>query len=323
MPSTDLATVRRRPFILEPGEHLLLEPDPIQVMANFGHLVRETGLSPEDLTSCRLASLPMPVGPPRRWPGLRPEMAWLPLLWLPPHLTERKLYVVADDGFARSVPPSMAGAAGVRREEDEEWVLRVCLELTVSGLYDAESGTFLDVMDYIGIDVDSAEGRARVATWLGGAADDDLDLFSTGLELDGVIKSQTDPDWALNEAIVNYGHFVNCAWAFGSESLVDSLDDLKAALRTGEAAMDDARSLADTVCLAAAIWLVDLPIPESAASELSEGAWWLERQSEVLQYEGGPDVFIEDYVDVAIERLAETRDATLPLAKEYLGQPAS
>lgn len=317
-PTTPIAA-RRRPFILEPGEHLLLEVDPIRVMVNFGRTVEETGISPKSLTSCRLAALPLPKGSARSWPGVRPEMLWLPLLWLPPHLAEPKCFVV-EDGLARSVPSSMKDAAGVSVESDEEWVLRVCLELTAAGFYDPDSGTFLDVMDYIGIDVDTLDGQMRVAAWLGGSSDDDLDLLATGLELESNIKSSTDPDWGLNEALANHGNFVNCVYAYGSESLVDSLVELKTALGAGQATFDNARSLVETVCMAAATWMEDIPLQDEDGDEDSEGLWWFDRQVAVQRFTGSLDELVADYLDPAIERLSEIRDAAMPLAERYLGE---
>jgi hypothetical protein len=87
----------------------------------------------------------------------------------------------------------------VKRESEEEWMVRVSLELTASGFYDTDTATFLDVMDWIHIDVDTEAGRRRIADWLAGVSDDDLDLFATGLELEGHLKSSNSPDWALNE----------------------------------------------------------------------------------------------------------------------------
>lgn len=43
---------------------------------------------------CRLAALPIPIGTVRDWPDVRPEMLWLPLLWLPPKLAEPQHFAV-------------------------------------------------------------------------------------------------------------------------------------------------------------------------------------------------------------------------------------
>ena len=318
-------TFRRRHFLLEPGDTLLLEPDPIRVMVNFGRFAEATGVPSSSLATSRLCALPVPLGGIRSWPEVRLETAWLPLLWLPPHLAEHKRYVVGDDGLAHSVTSAGSGAREVYEESDEEWMVRVALELTASGFYDAETGTFLDVMDFIGIDVDTTEGQERLRAWLAGGRDDDLDLFATGLELEGHLKSSSEPDWALNEAIVSRGHLVNCAYATGTESLVEALVELKEALAGGQAALEDAKVLVETVCLGASTWLEDLPLAEGApgANVEPEDVWWLERGEEAKAFDGDVDGFVADVIDPLAERLNEVHEAALPLAESYLGGDTS
>ena len=317
---TTTTTFRRRPFLLEPGDPLLLEPDPIRVMVNFGRFAEATGVPASSLVTSRLCALALPIGQIRDWPGVRPDAAWLPLLWLPPHLAERKSYVVGDDGLAHAVTSAGSGATEVMEESEEEWAVRVALELTASGFYDTESGTFVDVMDFIGIDVDTESGQDRLAAWLAGGQDDDLDLFATGLELEGHLKSTTEPDWALNEVIVSREHLVHCAYAAGTESLVGTLSELKEALATDRASLDDAKSLVVTVCIAAASWLEDLPLEEIGDSTEPEDVWWLERAGEAEVFAGDLASFVEDHLDVAMERLTEIHDATQPLADAYLNE---
>ncbi len=316
-------TFRRRPFLLEPGDTLLLEPDPIRVMVNFGRFAEETGIPTSNLVTSRLCALPVPTGNIRSWPQVRPEATFLPLLWLPPHLAERKSYVIGDDGFAHAINAVDAGQREVYEESDENWVARVALELTAAGFYDTSSATWLDVMALIGIDLDTDEGLERVRSWLGGASDDDLDLLATGLELEGHLRSTTEPDWALNEVIVDRANLVNCAYAAGTEALIDTLVELKAALDAGEANLADAQTLLETVCLGAASWLEDLPLEETAGEQsVSEDEWWIERGANAHDFDGDVSRFVTEHLDVAITRLREINEVVRPLADAYLAEAA-
>ena len=198
-------------------------------------------------------------------------------------------------------------------------MVRVSLELTASGFYDTETATFLDVMDYIHIDVDTNEARKRIKAWLGGRSDDDLDLFATGLELEGHLKSSREPDWALNEVRANYWQLVNCAYAAGTESLIGTLDDLKETISSGRATTQKAQMIVATVCYAAAMWLEDLPLKANDSQDAgSESTWWLARASEAERFDGAMSAFVANHVDFARARLAEIYEATQPLVEEYL-----
>ena len=319
-------TFRRRPFLLEPGDTLLLEPDPIRVMVNFGRFVEETGVPADVLRSSRLTALPLPTGKIRDCPGVRPEMAWLPLLWLPPHLARQKTYAVGEDGLAHTVSSAGAGGREVYEESEEEWAVRVALELSAAGFYDATTGTFLDVMDLVGIDIDVPAGLGRVREWLAGGPDDDLDLLATGLELEGHLRSTSEPDWALNEAIVNREHLVHCAYAAGTEALVDTLDELSGALAAGRAELEEAKTLFETVCIGAASWLDDLPLEDASAGRdevVPEDVYWLELAEDAGRFVGAPERFVEEHLRSARARLVEICDATRPLADAYLAEAAS
>ena len=316
-------TFRRRPFLLEPGDTLLLEPDPIRVMVNFGRFAEETGVPTSSLVTSRLCALPVPTGSIRSWPRVSAEATFLPLLWLPPHLAERKTYVIGDDGLAHAVASAEAGRSDVYEESEEEWAVRVALELSAAGFYDAESATFLDVMALVGIDLDTDEGLERVRSWLGGASDDDLDLLATGLELEGHLRSATEPDWALNEVILDRANLVNCAYAAGTETLTETLVELENAIEAGDASLSDAKTLLETVCLGAASWLEDLPLEEAAGEEaMSEDEWWLEQGAKAHNFDGDVAHFVAEHLDVAIVRLREINEIVRPLADDYLAMAA-
>lgn len=315
-------TFRRKPFILVPGDPLILDSDPIDVILDFGRFVEETGIPATSMMTSRLCSLPIPLGEIRGWSNVRPETAWLPLLWLPPHLSKRKQYIINGDGLAQSVSPTARDTTRgqeVYEESDETWMIRVMLELTASGFYDADSGTWLDVLDIIGIDVGTDEGRRRVAAWLAGAPDEDLDLFDTGLELEGNIKSVAEPDWALNESIVNHGYLVTCAYCTGARSLSAAISELKDDIASGDASIADAKLLIETTCIAAATWFSDLPLADDDDVEAKpEDAWWLELNESAAAFQGDTPAFIGGFIDPAIERLNEIYEATLPLVENYL-----
>ncbi|MFF2623631.1 hypothetical protein [Oerskovia jenensis] len=211
---------RRRALDVGPGEHLLL---PASVLDTAGrlHLWRAfTGLYDGELLLSPLTAspLPMPWTVPaghRRWPGLRPAAMWHPLLWLPARL--RSPITLRD--------PMTGETWG---ETYDEWATRVALEMTESGpvsidgerwvllhdphhgrhvrafgpgdedlvpLYDPITGTWLDVLATVGLDVDDPAHLARVERWLAGDDDEVLDA----VDLDAFLQAAgRDPAWALD-----------------------------------------------------------------------------------------------------------------------------
>ncbi|MBD8000172.1 hypothetical protein [Oerskovia gallyi] len=211
---------RRRALDVGPGEHLLLPASALDTAGRL-HLWRAfTGLYDGELLLSPLTAspLPMPWTVPaghRRWPGLRPAAMWHPLLWLPARL--RSPITLRD--------PMTGETWG---ETYDEWATRVALEMTESGpvsidgerwvllhdphhgrhvraldpgdedlvpLYDPTTGTWLDVLSTVGLDVDDPADLARVERWLAGEPDEVLDAVDLDVFLQAAGR---DPAWALD-----------------------------------------------------------------------------------------------------------------------------
>lgn len=237
---------RRRASDLEPGEHLLLPTSALGATARLRAWSSFSGLGDDALLLSPLCAVPLPMpwtvpAGRRRWPALRPEAMWHPLLWLPRRLAAPCVLRDPADG-------------AVRGEAYDEWALRVVLELTESApvtieggrwlllhdpaherhvrpagpgddalvpLYDAHSGTWLDVLATVGLDVDDAADLARVRAWLDGAPDEALNR----VDLDRHLRAPgRDESWALDRA------HRPVATSDGPRSYVEDLRDASSAL---------------------------------------------------------------------------------------------
>ncbi|MFC8923825.1 hypothetical protein [Cellulosimicrobium sp. NPDC057127] len=251
---------RRRTLDVGPGEHLLLPTSALDTVERLQMWRAFTGLAEDEVLLSPLSAtpLPMPWTVPaghRRWPALRPEAMWHPLLWLPGRL--RAPSILRD--------PVTGEAWG---ETYDEWTLRVVLELSESSpvviedrrwvllhdhahgrfvrpagpeddslvpLFDARTGTWLDVLSTVGLDVDDPHDLDRVTAWLAGADDDALD----SVDLDRYLRAQDrDPTWALDRA------HRPLAGADGTRTYVEDLRDASSALVARELS-DRAAELAD------------------------------------------------------------------------------
>lgn len=201
-------TVRRREFLTEPGEPLQLAPSPIESGMRLQRFLAETGMSDTDVLLSEFSAVPMPLhsvdGYPegrKRWAGVRADAMWLPLMWLPNRVANR-YRVEADDGQTYT-------------ESHDMWVVRVGLELSASGLYDDESGMWVDVLDLFDLDIDDPAVLARVDAWLNGADDEVLD----GIDLSELMTDPDDEDWALREVDSMWPRLQVMSWALQSDSL--------------------------------------------------------------------------------------------------------
>lgn len=211
---------KRRALITEPGTHLLLPTSIFDVQQNFTAFIEWSGLTPEQLVISPLSALPLPAYSAipegrRRWPGVRPEAMWHPLMWLPARLTSPRII-------------QTEGTNTTWRETPDEWTVRTLLEMTdtvpvqidnawwvllydfagrrfvrpadagdnhLVPMYDPATGTWLDVLSTVGIDVDDAIGLARVEAWLEGEPDPALD----SIDLEHFLRVPgRDTDWALH-----------------------------------------------------------------------------------------------------------------------------
>lgn len=225
----------RRPYQSEPGDNLLLPGNPIEAGFTYAHYQRATGVPHENLVSSTLVAVPIPVPPhggfgeSPRWDGVRPEMMWHPLMWLPAHVTARAEF----DG---------------RRETSDEFAVRVAIQLLESNLYDHVSGTWLDILAVGGLDVDDPADVERVRLWLAGGGDSLLDSLSDtvaglldmrpevspelaehfGMTLEElqVVHDEYDPLYAHRSARESLQFLSECGYAMAAESMLDALDDL-------------------------------------------------------------------------------------------------
>jgi hypothetical protein len=248
-----LTGFRRRACLTNPGEPLLLARDPIESVIRFGQFAEQSGIDTTELVASHTVAVPLPIWPEswptgtRRWKGTRAELMWHPLMWLPRHLASRTDLPFNDDQQPH-------------HESDDEWAIRVALEMTVSGLYDQTTGTWLDVLATVGIDVDQPRAQARVAAWLAGRPDHTLD----GIDLTNLTSSQEDPHWSTWAAIELAPILCRYSWALGSDALIDVLDSLPAEINLHGMDRDDAVAVATTVATVASTWIDGVPDSEAA-----------------------------------------------------------
>lgn len=280
---------RRRPLDVGPGDHLLLPASTFDTMGRLQLWRAFTGLGTDQLLLSPLTACPLPMpwtipAGQRRWPGLRPGAMWHPLLWLPERLCSPS--ILRDPVTGRTWG-----------ETYDDWATRVALEMTESGpvviddehwvllhdpahgrhvrpvgpqdahlvpLFDPATGTWLDVLSTIGLDVQDPADLARVEHWLDGEDDDALDSVDLDLFLSAADR---DPSWALDRAqrplVDGSGH----------RSYVEDLRDASCALVARE--LDDRAA--------------DLANARLTTRELGQRIGSLARAAEIL-LSAGPDV---------------------------------
>src|SRR5699024_1165699 len=109
-----------------------------------------------------------------------------PFMWLPEALRQR---LDVDTGDETTTV-----------ESDDAWALRIAFEMWGSGLYDVESGGWLDVLALYDLDADDPATQDRIAAWRAGADDADLDAIDPA----PVLVPETDEcsEWASIAALV-------------------------------------------------------------------------------------------------------------------------
>jgi len=303
----------------EPGEPLEVASSTLRSAARYRTWAADTGIGAEWVTPQPLCCVPLPVYPAgwpagrRRWPGLRPAMMWHPLLWLPERLATR--YTLLDDTGGRSAEP------------DDVWALRVCLEVQASGLYDADTGSWLDVLSLAGLDGDDPDTATRVAAWLNGRPDPVLD----GLDLTEHVDRPSDPDWAVFAAIAELPALQVISWA------VTALDLLEACEELTETGGDTGRvrRAAAAIAALAGTNLRGLPDdgglsvtgdrdpradePPAGRGVNAEDAWWDGMVNRIRLFTGDPRELIETLVRDMADRLTIILDIYAPDAETLLG----
>lgn len=204
------APVIRRPMLLEAGEPLIVARSPVETAIRFGQWLEVSGMPPDALVMTNMSPIPLPAYPEtwpgnqRRWKGTRAEIMWHPLMWLPRRVAHRYMIDDPDGGPARL-------------ESDEEWSVRVGLELVTAGLYEEATGGWVDILALAGIDAEDPEQIERVAGWLNGTPDEVLDHIDIGPLFD----YEDDPDWASAVATAWVSDLRIIAWATQADDLVD------------------------------------------------------------------------------------------------------
>ena len=303
----------------EPGEPLEVASSTLRSAARYRTWAADTGIGAEWLTPQPLCCVPLPVYPAgwpagrRRWPGLRPAMMWHPLLWLPERLATR--YTLLDDTGGRSTEP------------DDVWALRVCLEVQASGLYDADTGSWLDVLSLAGLDGDDPDTATRVAAWLDGRPDPVLD----GVDLTEHVDRLSDPDWAVFAAIDELPALQVISWAVTALDLLEACEELtetggdtgrvrRAAAAIAALAGTNLRGLPDDGGLSVT-GDRDPPADEPPAGRgvNAEDAWWDGMVNRIRLFTGDPRELIDTLVRDMADRLTIILDIYAPDAETLLG----
>ncbi|MBF4459391.1 hypothetical protein [Pseudoclavibacter sp. VKM Ac-2867] len=187
-------TPSRRSWVTEPGESLVdlasAPTHPFILMTRFAGFLDETGLPANAIVSPDSIAFPLAPHWPDEdpYPSMSGGLLWHPLFWLP---LEVSLPSVSKHPVTGEL--SMEGT--------DEFGLRVALELEGSGLYDAETGTWLDVlMTFAGLDADDPAVQQRVLAFFAGADDAEL----AGIDLQPILATADDaasnPNWASDVA---------------------------------------------------------------------------------------------------------------------------
>lgn len=303
---------KRRAFMADAGEPLLVAPDPCEAVMRLQMWLTATQMDPDNVLVSPLCSVPVPLyldSPVdgHRWASVDPSTMWHPLFWLPPRIAGRYSYPGAEN------EPD-------EHEDDETWLVRLALELSASGLYDQATGTWLDVLALAGLDADAPADQERVQRWLDGEPDEALD----GIDLSEYTESPVDPHWALEAAVDQLVGVQIIAWALNSESLLESCRDLISERDSAE--LETSVNVAAMLAALAAESFNSFPetIDDAAGDdgeELvdhtdAEHDWWTAVAGSVKQAATSDELFVE-YVPAMMERLTKISADFLPLAEAF------
>lgn len=301
-------TYARRPSLLEAGEPLLLCRSTISTAVRFSAFSKETGLGPEAILSSTLCAMPLPIysdfgvdtqGQPRkRWAGTKAEVMWHPLMWLPPRLAGR--YTLSDPDTGET-----------ELEDDDTWAIRVAFEMTASGLYDPDTGTWIDILATVGINIDDELDLARVQDWLDGYPDEVLDDIDLTDYLD-----VTPSSWALDAALAMRDDLEAASWALIADDLLGMADEtLNPENRLAH--RDTLMALRSLAGLGEALLTHVPPYTEddvSTGAEHEPHAGFFSRISDTVDLDAmSPEQFVAtDYLSQVRARLHQVREAFWP-----------
>lgn len=203
---TTTAIQARRQFITQPGEQLLITREALTSAERLIEFIDATGLVPEAIVSDPVVTVPLPIySRERRFSDVNPEALWNPLFWLPEDIALR--FRIRETESAEPRP-----------ESDAEWALRIAVELSDSGIYNAEEG-WLDVFALYGIDPNDPIDLARVEAWQAGLPDETLD----GINLRDHVSFTTD-NLAFEDAQELYPFLVSAQWGYTAASLLAAVE---------------------------------------------------------------------------------------------------
>lgn len=314
-------SITRRPHLLGPGTALLLADTSLFAPQRLSRFAADSGISSDSLLISPLCPTPLPIynfaslNPgSRRWPGTRPEMMWHPLMWLPNRVAGR--YTYPDDITGEPV-----------RESDEVWIIRVALELEASGLYDAESATWLDVLSEVGIDITNDFDLGRIEEWLDGSPDTALD----GIDLSPHFLNPLDPaqphDWALADALTLLEPVRESSWALTADEIFSEASRLRQPdpATNLPLALTDVHALATALCATSVALLGEVPMSTDSGVSTSptaegHGAFFMRAYSALL--DNGSDATLHDQVLEALaDRCYTMREAYWPVLESLHAAP--
>lgn len=257
---------RRRPFLLLPGEPLLIPHNATNLAVRTTEFTQQTGLEVSDCIMTTAVPLPLPfyrddyASTPRRIDAMKTSFMWHPLAWLPTDVAGR--YTMTDDEGNSIMEP------------DDVWQVRIALIMNEAGLYDVETGTWFDILSAFGIDIDDPDDYARVDAWRNGEPDTELDAIEP--DLASMIQSiDDDQDWAIKAAaeIVDLAFAVS--WGELAYSIKTEFDEITSPLIEGKT--DDVRAVArelDGVAWLGLSMLFHVPVKvleEGTAENIDDG----------------------------------------------------
>lgn len=199
---------RRARYLLQPGESPTLPERTVPQVLRIGMARDMLGLADERIITSPAVSFPLPRyldgAPLRGAPGARPDALRYPFMWLPEPLRER---LEVDTGDETTTI-----------ESDDAWALRVAFEMWGSGLYDIDTGGWLDVLALYDLDADDPATQQRICAWWDGGHDPDLDA----IDLTGVFVPETaeDSDWASIAALALVESFDKASMALSAVDTV-------------------------------------------------------------------------------------------------------
>lgn len=237
----------RRPFILGAGEPPLMPALITDIPGRFVAFCQSTGLSAKDVVTSSMCAMPMPRyhggDNPRQWGAeLNPQLLWHPLLWLPASVTA-----------VRTITDAVSGRD--REESADEHCARLALELMASNLYEAETGTWVDVLSLYGIDSQSDETIERLAGWLAGAPDTVLD----SIDISELLDMPGHREWASDLVAAMSPALMLSRFALLSSDVLEILDEFANPDAFDDTALPVVTEAVSTVLSIAAFELSEIP----------------------------------------------------------------